>query len=227
MLYFITNVIVQDNVRGKKMADVKELVDRVRSKLTDEQRSEVGADLEIIKSGYLEKVDEAKAAVAESMERKRKLRTDKEEMENLTIERDDWKKKFESHDDSELIKERDTYKNKWTGYIKSVQDSFNEFYETAKDSEVWEKVKSEYAIPEEGKELTSEQIENNVEKMQYHKKLGIFESSQHKPTPPTNKSFKFGDERAPTTEEYMKIRKEYGPNSRETRKAMELIQKYK
>ena len=68
--------------------DVKSVVDRVRSKLTDEQLSEVGADLEQIKSGYLEKTDEAKAAIAESMERKRKIRADKEEIENLSIDRD-------------------------------------------------------------------------------------------------------------------------------------------
>jgi hypothetical protein len=210
------------------MADVKELVDRVRSKLTDEQRSEVGADLEIIKSGYLEKVDEAKAAVAESMERKRKIREYKEENENIAIERDTWKTKFESHDDSELIKDRDKYKEKWTNYITTMQDSFKQFHEKAKESEAWGKVSSEYVIPEEGKELTPDEIESNVSKMQYHTKLGLFEeSTPPKPKPPTEKSFKFSDDKVPTTAEYYEIRNQYGPDSYEARKAMELMKKHK
>jgi len=211
------------------MADVKELVDRVRSKLTDEQRSEVGADLEIIKSGYLEKVDEAKAAVAESMERKRKLREQKEEIENTTIDRDTWKTKYESHDDSNLIKERDKYKEKWNGYINTMKESFDNYFNTVKESDNWKKVESEYKIPEEGKELSSEEIENNIEKMTYHKKLGLFEESAPgpKPKPPTEKSFKFSDEKVPTTAEYNEIRQEYGPDSYEAKKAMELIRKHK
>jgi len=209
------------------MADIRELVDRVRSKLTDEQRSEVGADLEIIKSGYLEKVDEAKAAVSESMERKRKLREQKEEIENATIDRDSWKTKFESHDDSDLIKERDTYKEKWNGYINTVQDSFNSFYEKSKETDAWSKVKDEYIIPEEGKTLTPDEIENNVSKMTYHQKLGLFEQPQHKPTPPTEKPFTFTGDKAPTADEYYKIRNQYGPGSYEAIQAMALIEKHK
>jgi hypothetical protein len=210
------------------MADVKDIIDRIKSKLTDEQRSEVGSDLETIKSGYLEKVDEAKAAIAESMERKRKIRTDKEEIENLTIDRDTWKTKFESHDDSELIKERDKYKNKWTGYINTQKESFDNFFNVAKESDVWKRVENEYKIPEDGKDLTPEDIENNVEKMNYHKKLGLFSEQQQKPNPPTDKSFKFdtGD-KIPTTAEYMDIRQKYGPDSYQAKKAMELMQKNK
>jgi len=210
------------------MADVRDLVDRVRSKLTDEQRSEVGSDLETIKSGYLEKVDEAKAAVAESMERKRKIRDGKEEIENLTIDRDTWKTKFDSHDDSELIKERDKYKQKWTGYIGNQKDAFDGFLKTAKETETWKKVSNEYHIPEEGKELSPEEIEVNIEKMNYHTKLGLFEESQPKPNVPTNKPFKFetGD-KVPTTAEYHEIRQTYGPDSPEARKAMELIRKHR
>ena len=207
--------------------DVKSVVDRVRSKLTDEQLSEVGADLEQIKSGYLEKTDEAKAAIAESMERKRKIRADKEEIENLSIDRDTWKTKYEKHDDSGIIKERDTYKEKWNGYVNTMQESFKTFYEESKELEAWNKVKSEYNIPEEGQELTPEQIENNVSKMVYHKKLGLFEEQQHKPSPPTEKSFKFSSEKVPTIAEYNEIRNQYGPDSYEAREAMKLIRKHK
>lgn len=211
------------------MADVREIIDRVRSKLTDEQRSEVGSDLETLKSGYLEKVDEAKAAVAESMDRKRKLREQKEEIENTTLDRDSWKTKFESHDDSDLIKERDTYKEKWNGYIATMQESFNNFYEKSKETETWKKVESEYKIPEEGKTLTPEEIENNVSKMTYHQKLGLFEQEQQsaKPTPPAEKPFTLSGDKAPTTEEYNKIRNEYGPGSYEAIQAMALIRKHK
>ena len=216
------------------MADVRDLVDRVRSKLTDEQRSEVGADLETIKSGYLEKVDEAKAAVAESMERKRKIRDYKEENENVVIDRDAWKNKYESHDDSDLIKERDTYKGKWTNYLETQKGFFKEFYKSAKENDNWGKVKSEYKIPDDTNgeidwsKLESNDIENNVEKMSYHTKLGLFEQQGHKPKPPTEKSFKFdSDEKVPTIEEYHQIRAQYGPDSYEARKAMELIRKRK
>jgi len=208
--------------------DVKSAVDRVRSKLTDEQISEVGSDLETIKSGYLEKVDEASAAIAESMERKRKIRTDKEEIENLTIDRDTWKTKFDSHDDSDLIKERDKYKGKWTGYVNTMKESFDNYFNTAKESDNWKRVESEYVVPVEGKELTSDEVENNIEKMNYHKKLGLFEEqAAPKPKPPTDKSFKFSDEKIPTTAEYNDIRREHGPDSYEARKAMELIRKFK
>jgi len=210
------------------MADVREILDRVRSRLTDEQRSEVGADLEILKSGYLEKVDEVKAAVAESMDRKRKSRVQKEELENAIIERDSWKTKFESHDDSDLIKERDTYKEKWNGYINTMQDSFKDFYERSKETESWKKVASEYKIPEEGKELSPEDIENNVSKMTYHQKLGLFEQQQSvKPTPPAEKPFILSKDKPPTVEEYNKIRNEYGPGSYQAIEAMALIKKYK
>ena len=49
-------------------------------------------------------------------------------------------------------------------------------------------------------------------------------SDEHKPVPPTEKSFKFQNEKVPTPDEYMKIRMEYGPSSIEARKARELIQ---
>jgi ATP-dependent Clp protease ATP-binding subunit ClpA len=173
-------------------------------------------------------VDEAKAAVSESMERKRKLREQKEEIENATIERDSWKTKFESHDDSVIIKERDTYKEKWNGYINTVQDSFNSFYERSKETPAWEKVKSEYIIPEEGKTLTPEEIENNVSKMTYHQKLGLFEQQLNvRPTPPAEKPFTFSGDKAPTVAEYYKIRNEYGPGSYEAIQAMALIEKHK
>jgi hypothetical protein len=106
----------------------------------------------------------------------------------------------------------------------------------AKESENWKKVESEYVIPENGKELSSEEIENNVEKMTYHKKLGLFEEpALPKPKPPTEKSFKFSDDKVPTIQEYNEIRNEYGPDSYneygpdsyEAKKAMELYQKHK
>ena len=44
-------------------------------------------------------------------------------------------------------------------------------------------------------------------------------------TTPTNKAFKFDDNHIPTTEEYMKIRTEYGVTSPQAIKARELMQK--
>jgi len=209
--------------------DVKEVIDRVRSKLTDEQLSDVGADLEQIKSGYLEKIGEVKAAVAESMERKKKIREMTENVEDLTLDRDDWRKKFESHDDSALIEERDSYKQKWQNHLSMQRGLFEKFYESAKESDTWKKVSDEYKIPEDGSwdKLESSDIENNIEKMNYHKKLGLFDSEQPKPKPPLEKSFKFSDDKVPTVQEYNEIRKQYGPNSYEAKKAMELIQKHK
>jgi len=212
--------------------DVKDIIDRVRSKLTDEQRSEVGSDLETIKSGYLEKVDEAKAAVAESMERKRKLREQKDELEELTIDRDTWKTKYESHDDSSLIKERDQYKEKWNSYLDTQKGKFQEFYVTAKDNDNWKKVANEYKIPDDSNgeidwsKLESSDIENNIEKMNYHKNLGLFEHQPQKPTPPTDKAFKFSDTKIPTAEEYNELMFTKGMNHPDTLKAKNLIQKH-
>jgi hypothetical protein len=212
------------------MADVKELVDRVRSKLTDEQLSDVGSDLEQIKSGYLEKVGEWKAVTAESIERKGKIRNMTEELENVTIERDSWKTKFESHDDSELIQERDAYKEKWSNYITTKKDSFVEWIDTVKETEPWGKVKNEYVIPEENDwdKLKPEDIEKNVTRMEYHQTLGLFENvTKPDPKPPTNKPFEFSNQKVPTTEEINQIMEQHGWNSDEFRRAKLIVDKHK
>jgi hypothetical protein len=143
-----------------------------------------------------------------------------------------WKTKFDSHDDSDLIKERDTYKQKWNNYIDTQKDSFKSFFEAAKESEAWGKVSNEYKIPDSDggwEKLSTEDIENNVSKMQYHKKLGLFDHTPAKPNPPTNKplKFDFNDETPLTAQEYHKLRMEKGPDSPEARRAMELIKKYR
>ena len=48
-------------------------------------------------------------------------------------------------------------------------------------------------------------------------------SNFEKPKSPTEKPFKFTNEKVPTAQEYLKIREEYGPESIEARRARELI----
>lgn len=212
------------------LSDFKAALERVRSKIPDEALSTVSSDLKALESGFLERSDSAKVATAEAVERKKLLRAKDEEIENLVIDRDSWKEKFNSYDDSGLKSERDKFKGKYENFLTTQKDSFMSFYDSAKQAEAWTKVKDEYHVPEEkdGKpdwgKLNPEQLENNITKMSYHQKLGLFETSVHKPNPNTGKRMVNGKP-ALTPAEYMEIRNKYGINSAEAKEAMTRIER--
>ena len=213
-------------------SQLRSILDRVRSKIPDEALSEVSSDLKAIESGYLEVSDSAKVASSESKDRKLKLRELNDELENIKIERDDWKKKFDEYDDTDLKKERDTYKQKYQNFLEDQKSAFQDFFKKASSSDAWKRVADEYKIPDkEGDEykwesLDPDALENNISKMNYHNKLGLFETQQVKPTPNTGKVF-FDGKPVPTTQEYNEIREKYGPGSVQAREAMNLIMKAK
>ena len=212
--------------------DLRNILDRVRSKLNDEVLSEVSTDLKAIESGYLEISDSAKVASGEAKERKIKLREKDEELENLRIEVDNWKTKYESYDDSAIKQERDTYKSKYQKFLDTQKSSFQDFFKKASSTDAWKKVSDEYKIPEkDGDEykwdsLEPDDLETNITKMAYHQKLGLFDAPKDTPNPNTGKRY-FDGKPVPTAEEYNEIRTKYGPGSMEARQAMELIQKSK
>jgi hypothetical protein len=211
------------------LSDFKSALERVRSKIPDEVLSTVSSDLKALESGFLEKSDSAKVATAEAVERKKLLRAKDEELENLVIDRDSWKTKFESYDDSGIKEERDRYKTKYDSFLTSQKDGFVSYFEQASKTDAWAKVKDEYKVPEEkdGKPawdtLKPEELENNITKMTYHQKLGLFEST-HKPEPNTGKKFIDGKP-VLTAAEYMQIRSQYGVESREAKEAMAQVKR--
>ncbi len=181
--------------------DIKQVVDRVRSKLTDEQLSEVSTDLETIKSGYLEKVDEAKVAVDESVKRKLKIRGMTTDLENITIERDEWKTKVDSFDDTELIKERDIFKTKYEESLKTQVGSISSFIDKVKEHPNFEKAKGRFKFPEIVEDKfnwdasTPEDTAHNVAAKNDLEQLDYFAPTD-KTIPPIDKSGQRGSDKS-------------------------------
>ena len=213
-------------------SELKVILERVRSQLPDEVMSKVSSDLKAIESGFMEVSDSARVASSEAKDRKLKLRDLQGQIENIEIERDEWKTKFESYDDTELKKERDIYKAKYQNFINNQKTAFLDFFEKASSTDQWGKVKDEYKIPEkDGDEykwdkLELDDFENNIAKMNYHNKLGLFEVQQQPPKANTGKVF-FDGKPVPTIEEYNEIRAKHGPSSPQARDALNLIMKAK
>lgn len=212
--------------------DLKNVIDRVRSKIPDEALSEVSSDLKAIESGYLEVSDSARVASSEAKDRKIKLREKDSDIENLTIERDEWKTKYESFDDSDLKSERDKYKEKYDNYIKTQKSAFQDFFKNAIDKPAWNKVKEEYILPDKDgddfkwDDLKADELEKNINNMNYHTKLELFKTEKQSPDVNTGKQFIEGKQ-VPTSEEYQNIRNEYGVHSPQAMEALELRRKVK
>ena len=208
---------------------IKELVDRVRSQIDEATLAKVGAVLEEIRAEGSTIADSLSAANNESKSRKIKIRELEGLLEDRDVEIDGYKKKIETFDTKPIEQERDKYKSKYKVFLDSQRSNFISFYDKVKSNESWARVKDEYKFPEEkdGKpdwdNLTDDDLENNVTKMSYHQKLGLFES-QHKPDPSLGKRMIDGKQ-ALTPAEYMEIRTKYGPSSPEAKEAYKQVRK--
>ena len=163
---------------------LSEKVDQVRSQLSSEDLDKVGALLEEIKSEGISISDSLSAVNSESKNRKIKIKELQDQLETLSIERDDFKNKFEGFDTSTLENEREQYKKKYHSLLDGQRNAFAAALEKVKDHPNWDKAKSMFKMPEEkdGKidwaTLAPEDIEHNINKWSELEKLGYFESQQ-------------------------------------------------
>jgi hypothetical protein len=195
---------------------IRELVDQVRSQVSSEDLEKVGVLLETIKNEATV-LQEKKAAVdTESKDRRLKNRELEQTNETLIIERDEWKNKFESHDDTEIKQERDQYKNKYTELLKGQKTAFVGYIEKVKDDPRFENVKDEYHFPEkkddkyDWESLSDEHLESNIAKANYHQKIEYFNVPADKPNPPTGKTRTVDGVSIPSVEECEALKQKYG-----------------
>ena len=177
---------------------VKDYVEQVRSKLTDEQLSEVGVVLKTIESEVLELNNSLAAANSESKDRKIKIRGLETKIEDFDIEKGNWEKEktgFEEKlNDTTMSKENEDLKAFKTNILKSQRQKFILSFEEISKHENWESAKSLYNIPTEKDDkdklkwdaITDEQMEININKFDEHSTLNLF-GANNKPSPQARK----------------------------------------
>lgn len=197
---------------------IKELVDQVRSQLSSEESEKVGAFLEQIKNEAQALSDAKSASDSESKSRKLKIRDLEEKVENLELDIGGYKKKIESFDTTELEKERDTFKTKYSNLLKREQGTFISSFDKIKDHPKFEKAKAKFVIPEfdeEKKEykwdsLKTEDLEKNVESLNELNQLDYFADESTGGSPSGGKGTFPKVKEEVTHEELQEIKRKYG-----------------
>lgn len=208
---------------------IDELIDRVRSQIDEETLKKVGAVLEEARAEGKSLSDSLSAANNESKSRKIKLRELEGQFEDKDIEIIGLQKKIEAFDIAPIEQERDNYKERYSNLIKGQKNTFVDFINNVQETPQWDKVKSEYEIPQkDGKpdfeSLDGDVLEKNLTRMNYHQQIDYFNVPEHKVNPPTGKIIIDGSV-VPTLDEYAELRKQYGPDSPQARQANALIRK--
>lgn len=176
---------------------IKELIDRVRSKLSSEELEQVNSLLSEIARAEAEILADRSAANEESKNRKNKIR----ELET-TIEEINGKLEAANNtiaDNETKTKELEEYKTKWeSAKIEREKNNLEKWNklktrfdvkETDSNYDKVQKLKSYYVFDEE---ITPEQIQKNLELMKRDEDLGLFSTDERKPP-----DMKKGDEKTP------------------------------
>ena len=160
------------------------LLDQVRSKVSPEELDKVGSLLEQVKSRVKGHGDSWHATLAETMDRKEKLREYDRTIEKLNDELAKANSKLETFDTTELEQERDTYKEKYNSAFERLRKSLETSFDKIKDHPKWEKAQSQFKLPEikddkyDWGSLKPEDIEYNISKFDELQALEYFEISQ-------------------------------------------------
>ena len=208
---------------------IKDLIEQVRSQISSEDSEKVSVLLEQIKNEATNLIASKAAVDTEAKDRRLKLREVESKLQDIEIERDEYKVKFESYDDTPLKKELNEVKDKYSNLIVNQAKSFETFFNVVKTHPKFEKAKSRFKLPpgDNGEldfsKLTPEDIEHNINVQNDLQQLEYFDEVS-KITPDTGKRY-FDGKPVPTPQEAMKIRAERGPNSPEYLQAAELIRK--
>ena len=151
-----------------KVDQVRSKLEQVRSKLSDEQATSLGGTLKEIEGAVQDLGSGHIAANREAKNRKIEIRQLNEKLENIEIERDDYKTKYDSFDTSDLKKQIEEANKKITNMVSQQKDSFIKFYENTKEHPNWEKASKRFKIPMNGDtpdwdSLDNESLEKNIE----------------------------------------------------------------
>ena len=98
-------------------------LEQVRSKLSDEQATSLGGTLKEIEGAVQDLGSGHIAANSEAKNRKIEIRHLNEKLENIEIERDDYKTKYDSFDTSDLKKQIEEANKKITNMVSQQKDS--------------------------------------------------------------------------------------------------------
>lgn len=169
---------------------LSEKLDQVRSQLSSEDLDKgLGALLEEIKGEAISLLDNLSAANSESKNRKIEIKSLKEKLENIEIERDDFKNKLDGFDTSGLENERNNYKDKYHSLLDKEKNAFAIAVGQIKEHPNWDKAKPLLKLPVEkdGKldwaSMSPEDTEYNVSKWNELQQLGYFGEVQVKGGP--------------------------------------------
>ena len=144
----------------------KEAIDRVRSQMTEEQISKVGADLKVIESEIIERDNELTATRSEAKDKRLKLNDAKSKIADLETEVETLQKQT---DTTELKKQIEGLKAKNTKLIGGLKSHFQAQHEFIATHPNYENAVSWFDIPkkEDGaldyESMTEEQVEKNFD----------------------------------------------------------------
>lgn len=198
---------------------VKETLEQVRSQFSEEESSKYGA---LIKQAINEVIDlgsDLSAANSESKSRKLEIReTLKPRIDELETELAEWKKKA---DNSAVVKERDTYKSKYTNLLAQQKSRFVSDLKSVMENEKFEKVKGRFVLPRNGEgelnfdEIEHDDLEKNISALNDLKEIDYFEDAK-----PSNVDGRKGTKPPTRDEEYIQA-----INSAKSHREIEAIQK--
>jgi len=194
---------------------IKDLIEQVRSQISSEDSEKVSVLLEQIKNEAVNLIASKAAVDTEAKDRRIKNRDLESQIQGLEIDRDDWKSKYESFDDTPLKTELNALREKYTGVLGNQVKSFEAFYNGIKDHPNFEKAKSKFKLPagDNGEldfsKLASGDIEHNINVQNDLQQLEYF-GEVSKVSPATGKTIIVDGKVIPSVAELQDIKARFG-----------------
>lgn len=213
---------------------IKESLEQVRSKLTEEQVADLGSVLKSIENEGNSLMSDLSAANAESKQRKLKIRELEEKMGDWDVEKAMWEKKKAEYEekinDPTLKAKLEEIETKWKKFFGQQRNDFISKYDKISQNEKWDIAKDRFILPEEkdGKldweNISDTDMEKNIAKLNELNELKYF-GDDIKPAPSVQKGGNVGP--IPTMEKVLEIRDKYGVLSEEYKEANKKYQESK
>ena len=211
--------------------ELKEQLDQIRSVVPADKQESVSVVLKDIENEVIDLKASLASANSESKNRKLKLRDLEKDIEDRDIKITELDKKISSFDTSGLKKELETYKAKYSSALKVQKDSFlNAFGEIEKHPNYEPVLSKKFKVPEkkDGKPdwdiLNDEDWEHNLQTFNELQELKYFDSTKEPKLPDGSKGagFTSDGQKIPTLKEANDIVRQYGVDSPQARRALEL-----
>ena len=150
---------------------VKEKLDIVMSKLTPEQKADVGSVLKTIETEYVDLQTSLTAANSEAAERRRASKELKAKLDEQDDLIEGYKGQLAKVDDSPVKKELEAVKNKYKNILGLQKNSFKSVYPKIKDHTNFSKVKDRFVLPEKEGAVDFDSMKDE----DWEKNLTVFE----------------------------------------------------